>query len=529
MGHGEGHHGSGGDFAPPPPSGGYSSSSREGQGSFDNLPSHHPSNGGSFGPPGQNAGNFGPPPGQHPGPGGYPGGPSFGPTYGPSFGPNYGPSGTYNYPGYPAMQPRPQVVVVQQRGRNMREVKPRREEAGCCYVCCPLINLGVFLALGYAFFIVFASHTLRVGVHENRLLTANSLFVRAINVKAHSDFPLAETTVLAYSSPPALNREHVWWDCYTHVVVGPNSYKYFPYYLNKGSTITILFGFPYAQRLVLAVMEGAARMDQWKSSPYTFSDYVTDAAISGHGQLSFTAQTEGEYYIALGNLLPNQGAVTITYFKLMVHTFLYSRAHAPVSSCVVTRGQQCHVSLGWRGTSAVVLATPENKSYPPAVGGLWDLKISYWPRWTTYLGIMAFTLLVTYFISSSGKKQSPNSNPPPLPISRAGPLADPLLDSAPQSRPPHSQVQPYTSIGGGPLPSSSQEAGLSAPIPPSWEVTGEEVEKAKDEANASPAWWSSTDTNPSAPPLEPSVGPFGADNWQGTKGSSSGAGTSGAR
>ncbi|KAF3777403.1 putative E3 ubiquitin-protein ligase [Nymphaea thermarum] len=211
------------------------------------------------------------------------------------------------------------------------------------------LSASMTLILGF-----YGSLNLSLGPNSSCLLQANSFFVQEIKVNADDETGPA---LYSFSKPPPLNE--------------------WVYQLNVGSEINISYSITGRENLV-----------EWIDDPSYPNTTLSWNVIQGNGSIHQKIFKESEYYVAVGNLLPDELEVKL---KFGIHSLLYNVTGA-YDQCKLENGL-CVLKLLIFGANAAVLTTPSKKMGEE--GNNWYVTLSYGPRWVTYfVGSGALTIIV---------------------------------------------------------------------------------------------------------------------------------------
>ncbi|XP_049933861.1 E3 ubiquitin-protein ligase APD2 isoform X2 [Nymphaea colorata] len=278
----------------------------------------------------------------------------------------------------PTVSYRVSVSLSSESAFNYSEL---REEAWSCVVV--LLTFWFFasmtLILGF-----YGSLNLSLGPNSSCLLQANSFFVQEIKVNADDETGPA---LYSFSKPPPLNVETSWFEDFKEKMA-PNTHKEWVYQLNVGSEINISYSITGSSPLTLVIAEGIENLVEWIDDPSYPNTTLSWNIIQGNGSIHQKIFKESEYYVAVGNLLPDELEVKL---KFGIHSLLYNVTGA-YDQCKLENGL-CVLKLLIFGANAAVLTTPSKKMGEE--GNNWYVTLSYGPRWVTYfVGSGALTIIV---------------------------------------------------------------------------------------------------------------------------------------
>ncbi|KAI3474738.1 hypothetical protein Pfo_029923 [Paulownia fortunei] len=238
-----------------------------------------------------------------------------------------------------------------------------RDDAKSCFVASTTFSFFVAMAMAFG---LYASETLRLGPNTSILIKPSHLFVESIKVVA---LDAAKGSMLYgfYKNPP-LDVMITWSE--THKITLPE----WIYYLNEGSQINISYSVDSQVR--------NTGLAEWLKDPSYPNIALSWNIIHGNGSIQKDVYESSTYYIAVGNLNA-EFAEANSYYK-----------------CTPAEGP-CAFQLFLSSGNAAVLTSPGRM--PGMVGGDWYVKLSYGPRWVTYLvgtgGMTFLLLLINYFLN----------------------------------------------------------------------------------------------------------------------------------
>ncbi|KAL3826110.1 hypothetical protein ACJIZ3_022139 [Penstemon smallii] len=268
----------------------------------------------------------------------------------------------------------------------------RNDDAWSCVIS--LITFSIFvtmtLILGF-----YSSETLHLGPNTSMLIEPNHFLVDSIKVV---ELDAVKRSILYgfYTKPP-LDDVITWSE--THKITLPfSTHKEWIYYLNEGSHINISYSLNShsPSSLVLVIAKGQAEIANWLENPSQSDTTLSWNFIYGNGTTQKYVQGSSTYYIAVGNLNAEAVKVELT---IRIKAFLFNTTGA-YYKCTLAQ-DQCSFKLFTRGVNAAVLTSPGGKS--GSSGGDCYVKISYGPKWITYLvgigGITVIVLAINYFLN----------------------------------------------------------------------------------------------------------------------------------
>uniref|UniRef100_A0A0D6R029 RING-type domain-containing protein n=1 Tax=Araucaria cunninghamii TaxID=56994 RepID=A0A0D6R029_ARACU len=298
------------------------------------------------------------------------------------------------------------TVRLSVRRRRSQEVQ---EEAWSCLVV--LIAFWFFasltLILGF-----YGSSNLALGPNYSRLIHVNSFFVQEIRVNGDKK---PGPMLYGFTQKPSLDV-HTTWNETHHVFVQANYHQEWMVWLNKGSLINVSYSMRNEDfsNLILVLVEGKTGLNEWIEDPSYPNASLSWNNVHGTGSIEYMVDKDAEYYIAIGNLNPHNMEM---YLNFKFNGILYDTTKAKYK-CPL-QNDLCGVKLFLLGDSYAVLTTPGPKE--SGERDEWYARLSYGPRWLTYLvgsGGLTIVILVILkcfakFNSRSGEAEVRSEHLPP--------------------------------------------------------------------------------------------------------------------
>ncbi|XP_021610880.1 E3 ubiquitin-protein ligase APD2 isoform X2 [Manihot esculenta] len=234
----------------------------------------------------------------------------------------------------------------------------------------------------------YGSVNLLLGPNSSRLVKTNTLFVQSIKVQ-QLDKPKPGPMLYEFHKSPPLDVEITWTE--THNSIVPIDFqKEWVYFLNEGSMVDIFYTIksPSSSPLSLVIAQGRKSLAEWIDDPSSPNSTLSWNIICGTGKIQQNIFKSSNYYIAVGNLNSKDVEVEL---KFVMKAFIYNTSQA-YYKCSLSHNL-CSSKLYLFGPSVAVLTSPG-----PKEGSLdddWHVKVSYGPRWITYLiGSGVMTILI---------------------------------------------------------------------------------------------------------------------------------------
>ncbi|TKY65832.1 putative E3 ubiquitin-protein ligase XBAT34 [Spatholobus suberectus] len=301
-----------------------------------------------------------------------------------------GPSSSASAPGssHTAVRPREPPLVSDTSGRGYWSFADGsaaivRDDTCSCFAV--VFSFWFFVSMTMILG-VYGSVSIALGPKSSIVFQPSPLFVQFVkveNFKANSGpGPILYGT---YEYPP-LDVVTTWGE--THNVSLPSgSHKEWKYYLNSGSAINISYHVSSSSSSVfLIIAEGAESLTRWLENPTEPNTTLSWNVIHGTGMITQEISWSSSYYVALGNL-DEEVEVAL---NLSVRAFLHNTTNN-YYKCTLTNSP-CSLNIFFPEGGAAVLVTPGPQQNASSE---WYVKLSYGPRWVTYIfGIGGLTLLV---------------------------------------------------------------------------------------------------------------------------------------
>lgn len=169
----------------------------------------------------------------------------------------------------------------------------------------------------------------------------------------------------------------------------------------------------------LIIAEGSESLTRWLEDPTEPNTTLSWNVIHGTGMVTQDISWSSNYYVALGNL----DAEVEVSLNLSVRASLHNTTDA-YYKCAVT-DSPCSLNIFFPDGGAAVLVTPAPQQN---ASNEWYVKLSYGPRWVTYIfGIGGLTLLVIWAFNILNKLQCAQEDRAGFRSEGTEPQADPLL------------------------------------------------------------------------------------------------------
>ncbi|KAK9940777.1 hypothetical protein M0R45_017418 [Rubus argutus] len=267
----------------------------------------------------------------------------------------------------------------------------------------------------------FGSADLQLGPNCSRLIRTNPFFVQTIKAQ-ELEGPNFGPMLYGFYTPPPLDVEIAWTEKHD-TLVQTNYHKEWIYFLNKGSRIDIFYhvnpsGSP---PLTLVIAQGRESLVEWIEDPSYGNATLSWNIIYESGKIQQEISESSNYYIAVGNLNPEDVEVELVF---NIKSFLYNTTQAYYRCSI--HNQYCSLKLSLLGATSAVLTSPGPKAGIP--NDDWYVKLSYGPRWVIYFlgsGVMTVLLLMAFRFCSIF--QNAGEDRTEFQAGEASPLQTPLL------------------------------------------------------------------------------------------------------
>ncbi|KAA8517408.1 hypothetical protein F0562_017701 [Nyssa sinensis] len=269
-----------------------------------------------------------------------------------------------------------------------------RDDSLSCIIV--VLTFGFFVSLTFILG-VYGSVNLRFGPNCSLVIQPNSLLVEYIKVE---ELDGAKTAPMLYGlyKTPSLDVITTWSEIHNASLPG-SSHKEWIYILNKGSQINISYSVnsPSSSPLVLLIAQGSEGFAQWLEDPSYPNTTLSWNIICGSGMIQQDILKSSSYYVAVGNLNSEEVLVQL---NIRLKAFLYNATQA-YYKCSLAQGS-CSSKVFFPYGNTAVLTSPGPEQ--GAASNEWYVKLSYGPRWVTYLvgmgGMTVLVLLAFHFLNN---------------------------------------------------------------------------------------------------------------------------------
>nr|KYP33595.1 E3 ubiquitin-protein ligase rififylin [Cajanus cajan] len=237
---------------------------------------------------------------------------------------------------------------------------------------------------------VYGSMTIVLGPKSSIVYQPNPFFVQSVKVENLEEKPGPGPILYGTYKYPPLDVVSTWGET-NNVSLPSGSHKEWKYYLNKGSAINISYHVSSRSSSVFVIIaQGTDSLTRWLEDPTEPNTTLSWNVVHGTGMITQEISWSSSYYVALGNLDEDVEVA----LNLSVRALMHNTTNA-YYKCALTNNQ-CSLNIFFpEGSAAVLNASNE-----------WHVKLSYGPRWVTYVfGIGGLTLLVFWAFNILNKLQ----------------------------------------------------------------------------------------------------------------------------
>ncbi|KAK7373921.1 hypothetical protein VNO80_07343 [Phaseolus coccineus] len=245
---------------------------------------------------------------------------------------------------------------------------------------------------------VYGSITIVLGPTSSIVFQPSSVFVKSVQVQNLVANPGPGPILYGTYGDPPLDVVSTWGET-LNVSLPTGAEKEWKIYLNRGSVINISYHVSSRSSSVfLIVAQGKETFTRWLENPTEPNTTLSWNVIHGSGMITQEIFWSSSYYVALGNLDEDVEVA----LNLSVTSSLHNTTNA-YYKCALT-SSSCTLDICFLDGSAAVLVTPGPQQN---ASNEWYIKLSYGPRWVTYIfGIGGLTLLVFWTFNLLNKIQS---------------------------------------------------------------------------------------------------------------------------
>ncbi|CAM8888934.1 unnamed protein product [Rhodiola kirilowii] len=234
---------------------------------------------------------------------------------------------------------------------------------------------------------VYGSSDVTLGPNCSLLLQPNPIFVQYVKVQELDAMP--GLMLYGFYKTPTLNVVTTWDEAY-NTSVQPYLHEEWIYYLNKGAEITVSYNVESSSYVYLVIAQGNEGLNQWLEDPTYPNTTMSWNLVNGEGLIQQNIYMPADYYVALGNM--NSDAVEVQ-LNITIKALQYNTTGA-YYSCPLSRGD-CSLQLYFPKGNEALLTTPGPDQGTSGEEQQWVVRLSYGPRWITYIaGVGGMTLVM---------------------------------------------------------------------------------------------------------------------------------------
>ncbi|KAM7272070.1 hypothetical protein ACFE04_031284 [Oxalis oulophora] len=238
---------------------------------------------------------------------------------------------------------------------------------------------------------VYGAVSLQLGPHSSVLIEVNPIFVETVKVEQLNDMKPRPTLYGFYKTPPLNDVAHS--SEFHNVSVNSDSHEEWMHYFNQGSQINISYSVKSpGSSILLVIAEGNEGLTQWLENPTYPNITLSWNFVQGSGKVQQTIYQSSSYYIAVGNLNLEPVEVELN-IEMMATVYNTTEAY---NRCNFANGV-CRLTVLFPEGNSIVLTTPGIGE--GTTGDGWYVKVTYGPRWLTYIvgiGTLTAVMLVAF-------------------------------------------------------------------------------------------------------------------------------------
>ncbi|XP_057435239.1 E3 ubiquitin-protein ligase APD2-like [Lotus japonicus] len=265
---------------------------------------------------------------------------------------------------------------------------------------------------------VYGSMIVVLGPESSIAFQPSPVFVQYVKVE-NLDAKPGPILYGTYQYPP-LDVVTTWGET-RNVSLPSGSHKEWRYYLNRGSQVNISYRLiPESSSIFLIIADGTEGLSVWLENPTHPNTTLSWNIIQGTGMITQEIFSSTSYYVALGNL----GEEVEVELNLSVRAFVHNTTNA-YYKCALT-SSPCSLNIFFPNGNAAVLVSPAPQQNTS--NNEWYVKLSYGPRWMTYIfGIGGLTLLLFWTFNYLNKLHCAHEDRAGVGSEGNGPQREPLL------------------------------------------------------------------------------------------------------
>ncbi|CAA7052170.1 unnamed protein product [Microthlaspi erraticum] len=285
------------------------------------------------------------------------------------------------------------------RGSTLTDVSLREnastDEVDFTYSCVAVVLLLWFMVAASMVVVIYGPTNVWIGPNASMLDKPNPIFVNSVQVKQLDDSKAGGLQLFGFYEAPPLDV-FVNWSEFRSVSVSRKSFKGWPYYLNKGSSLNISYSIKPENRWVrLVVEEAKGGFSKWLLSETGSNDETfSRSLIKGSGMMEVKINTSSDYYVAVVN--SNMTDVTVKV-DVNVSAVLYDTKDS-FFKCAFSDGECTFNAMSFSGNSILLTSPTPRQGASIGEEEEWYVRFTFQPRWTAYVvvtGLLACFMLVS--------------------------------------------------------------------------------------------------------------------------------------
>ncbi|KEH34271.1 ubiquitin-protein ligase, putative [Medicago truncatula] len=235
---------------------------------------------------------------------------------------------------------------------------------------------------------VHGSVNLQLGPYSSSLIEINSVLIQSIKVEQNNK-PKPGLMLYGFDLPPPLDVKINWTEMYDANIPAKSQEEWI-FYLNKGSQLNVFYNVKsLVAPLFLVIAKGRESLIKWKEDPLFPNATLYWNNIYGSGSISQKISYSSTYYVAIGNMKPQNVKVEL---KFIVNALLYNTTGS-YKKCSLDNGL-CRLNPAL--SANIALLTTPGPIEGASKNEWFDVNVSYEPRWIIYfagLGVLIVQIL----------------------------------------------------------------------------------------------------------------------------------------
>lgn len=262
-------------------------------------------------------------------------------------------------------------------------------------VFCRIIFVSFLLLGAVALFVtslvllkdVYGSHSKVIAPQDQHPISVSTYFCDAVQLE---DLSVDQFLYLyVFAQPPPLTVWQAFNITLRHTSIPDGKYKYWSYYMNKGSQVNV--SVCANPEIYFYVLKGESNFDKWKngdSYSSIFLDYYSGNCVNGrNGDVSLKMNSADDYYFVFeASDVRADLDVTLSFNRSM-----YNLSALPSDSCHAN--PKCSQSLSYASNQFVLIVANNSFQTDDNVNVRWSFSARSWFYGTAF-GIPSITLVV---------------------------------------------------------------------------------------------------------------------------------------